>query len=165
MVTNANTIFPIIIDDGLLLDPLTGVGDSLLSVLETANNSVRVMLREFALSPEFAVKMELAFGPEVNVSQLQAAWIAEDFSMLPKIDVRSRWDINGANGAYTAALDKIFISEEFLYQNADNVDAIASVMLEEIGHAVDVRLNESDGLGNEGAIFSASVRGEPLTAQ
>jgi RHS repeat-associated protein len=109
--------------------------------------------------------MELAFGQGVNVSELQAAWAAGDFRGLPKIEVRSRSDINGAYGAYAAALDTIFISEEFLNQNAGNVDAIASVLLEEIGHAVDGRLNESDSLGDEGAIFSALVRGETLSAQ
>jgi hypothetical protein len=63
--------------------------------------------------------------------------------------------LNGANGAYAAALDRIFISEEFLNQNAGNVGASAEgaapltarVILEEIGHAVDGRLNESDSPG------------------
>jgi hypothetical protein len=161
-----NKIVPIIIDEGLLLDSLTEGGGSLLSVLEIANNSVRGRLRDFAQSPDFAAKMELAFGQGVNVSSLQAAWAAGDFTMLPQIEVRSRWDINGANGAYAAAIDTIFISEEFLNQNAGNVDAMtASVILEEIGHAVDARLNQSDSPGDEGAIFSALVRGETLSAQ
>jgi hypothetical protein len=109
--------------------------------------------------------MELAFGQGVNVSSLQAAWAAGDFTMLPQIQVRSHSDINGAYGAYAAAIDRIFISEEFLNQNAGNVEAIASVILEEIGHAVDGRLNESDSIGDEGAIFSALVRGETLNPQ
>jgi hypothetical protein len=160
-----NILVPIITDDALLFDPLIDRGGSLLSVLETAWNSVTEMLRDFAQSPDFAAKMALAFGQGVNVSPLQAAWAAGDFSMLPRIEVRTAKRINGANGAYAAALDTIFISEEFLNQNAGNVDAIASVILEEIGHAVDGRLNESDSLGDEGAIFSALVRGETLNPQ
>jgi hypothetical protein len=109
--------------------------------------------------------MELAFGQGVNVSSLQAAWAAGDFTMLPQIQVRSHSDINGAYGAYAAAIDIIFISEKFLSENAGNLDAIASVILEEIGHAVDGRLNQSDSLGDEGAIFSALVRGETLNPQ
>ena len=160
-----NDIFPVIIDEGLLLDPITGVGDNLLSILATANNLARDMLRDFAQSPDFAAKMELAFGQGINVSPLQSAWMAGNFSMLPQIEVRSRSEINGANGAYAAALDTIFISKEFLEQNAGNLDAIASVILEENGHAVDARLNELDSLGDEGATFSALVRGENLTSQ
>jgi hypothetical protein len=112
--------------------------------------------------------MELAFGQDVNVSELQTAWAAGDCSKLPRIEVRSRSHLNGANGAYAAALDRIFISEEFLNQNAGNMGAAsltARVILEEIGHAVDGRLNESDSPGDEGAIFAALVLGESLDAK
>jgi hypothetical protein len=55
-------------------------------------------------------------------------------------------------GLMPQPFDRIFISEEFLNQNASNVGASAEgaapltarVILEEIGHAVDGRLNESD---------------------
>ncbi|MFM6663384.1 MAG: Calx-beta domain-containing protein [Microcystis panniformis] len=164
----SNTLVPIIIDEGLLLDSLTGVGGSLFYVLETAWSSVTELLRDFARSPEFAAKMKLAFGQDVNVSELQTAWAAGDFSKLPQIEVRLRSHLNGANGAYAAAIDRIFISEEFLNQNAGNMGAAsltASVILEEIGHAVDGRLNESDSPGDEGAIFAALVLGESLDAK
>ena len=158
-------IFPITIDDSLLLDRLSGVEDDLWLVLTTANNLVIDILRNFALSPDFATKMELVFGQGVNVAPLQTAWIAGDFTMLPQIEVLSSWELNGANGAYAVELDRIFISQDFLNQNAGNADAIVSVILEEIGHAVDARLNESDSLGDEGAIFSALVQGETLCSQ
>jgi Ca2+-binding RTX toxin-like protein len=156
-----NILFPLITDDVLLTD----WEDGLWSILEVAQVSVKRLLQDFAQSPEFATQMKLAFGQEVNVSELQESWTAGDFSALPQIEVRSRWDINGANGAYAAAIDRIFISEEFLRQNAGNLDAIARLVLEEVGHAVDTRLNESDSLGDEGAIFSAVVRGETLSSQ
>jgi hypothetical protein len=73
----SSTLVPIIIDEGLLLDSLPGVGGSLLYVLETAWSSVTELLRDFAQSPEFAAKMELAFGQDVNVSELQTAWQQE----------------------------------------------------------------------------------------
>ena len=164
----SSTLVSIIIDEGLLLDSLPRVGGSLFYVLETAWSSVTERLRDFARSPEFAAKMELAFGQDVNVSELQTAWAAGDFSKLPRIEVRLRSHLNGANGAYAAALDRIFISEEFLNQNAGNMGAAsltARVILEEIGHAVDGRLNESDSPGDEGAIFAALVLGESLDAK
>jgi len=157
----SSILFPTITDDVLLTD----WEDSLWSILEVAQVSVKRLLQDFAQSPEFAAQMKLAFGQEVDVSELQETWTAGDFSALPQIEVRSRWDINGANGAYAAVIDRIFISEEFLHQNANNLDAIARLILEEMGHAVDTRLNESDSLGDEGAIFSAVVWGETLSSQ
>ncbi|MEO1401710.1 MAG: Ig-like domain-containing protein [Cyanobacteria bacterium J06635_1] len=41
-------------------------------------------------------------------------------------------------------------------------DQIAAVLLEEIGHGLDARLNHTDSPGDEGAIFSAIVRGVEL---
>jgi hypothetical protein len=43
-----------------------------------------------------------------------------------------------------------------------NPEAIAAVLLEEIGHFVDSKINFSDAPGDEGAIFSALVRGVEL---
>jgi hypothetical protein len=161
------TITPVstITNDDLRLARFSGVEDSLLSVLATANNLVTEELQEFAQSPDFATKMELAFGPDINISPLQAAWAAGDFSGLPQIEVRSRTDINGANGAYAAELDMIFISREFLEQNAGNVESVASLLLQEIGHWVDAHINEEDSPSDEGAIFAALVQGETLSAE
>lgn len=139
--------------------------ESNLLSLQEAQSLARQKLQALAQSSDFSAKMKVAFGETVDVTELQAAWAVGDFTALPLIEVRSRSDINGANGAYAKAIDTIFISQEFLNQNAGNVDAIASVVLEEIGHAIDVLLNSGDSLGDEGAIFSALVRGETLTAQ
>lgn len=71
-----NLIVPITVSDALLSDHRTGGEDSLFYVLETAQNSVAEILRDFAQSPEFAAKMELAFGQGVKLSELQEAWAA-----------------------------------------------------------------------------------------
>jgi hypothetical protein len=39
------------------------------------------------------------------------------------------------------------------------VSTIAAVLLEEIGHFVDSKINLADTPGDEGAVFSAIVRG------
>jgi len=44
-----------------------------------------------------------------------------------------------------------------------DLGAIADVLREEIGHSVDVRLNVTDSLGDEGAIFGAVVQGKVLS--
>jgi RHS repeat-associated protein len=133
--------------------------------LQEAESLARQKLQAFARSSDFSVKMKVAFGEEIDLTKFQTGWAARDFSALPRIEVRSHSDINGANGAYARAIDTIFISQEFLNQNAGNVDAIASVLLEEIGHAVDAALNSTDSPGDEGAIFSALVQGKRLSPE
>jgi VCBS repeat-containing protein len=112
--------------------------------------------------------MQLAFGDSFNAGValgLAEDWAKGDFSNLPKFEIHSKDEINGANGAFAAATNTIYLSREFLRQNANNLEAVTSVLLEEIGHAVDARLNPEDSSGDEGAIFSALVRGETLTPQ
>ena len=68
----------------------------------------------------------------------------------------------GLHGAYTHSSQD---SKERIYLNADwlgvaDKKALQSVLLEEIGHAIDYRLNGyKDTPGDEGAVFSALVRG------
>jgi Ca2+-binding RTX toxin-like protein len=159
---NTNKIGTLLLGDRLTLNRPFEIESDLL-ILQKAESLALQKLQNLASSPDFSAKMKVAFGEEIDVTELQAAWAAGDFSRLPAIEVRSRSDINGANGAYAAAIDTIFISQEFLNRNASNVDAIASVVLEEIGHAIDAWLNSDDSIGDEGAIFSALVRGETLT--
>ena len=68
----------------------------------------------------------------------------------------------GLHGAYTHADTK---GEERIYLNADWLNSasateVETVLLEELGHAIDHRLNgNNDSAGDEGAIFSALIRG------
>jgi hypothetical protein len=158
-----NILVPIITDDALLFDPLIG-GGSLLSVLETVIISVKEKLRYFAQSPDFQVKMELAFGQGIEIAQLQDAWERGEV-VFPPIEIRPALEINGANGAFSAATNRIYLSREYLLQNAFDLQAIADVLLEEIGHYVDAQINEVDAPGDEGAIFAAVVKGENLSSQ
>ena len=77
--------------------------------------------------------------------------------------VVSSAEIGGADGAFAAATDTIYLSQEFLAENAMNPAAVADVLLEEIGHSVDARLNVTDAPGDEGAIFAAVVQGKELS--
>ena len=68
----------------------------------------------------------------------------------------------GINGAYTSASPE---GGEAIYLNADWLQTataadIEAVLLEELGHAIDTRLNgAADTAGDEGEIFSALLRG------
>ncbi|MHC5825090.1 MAG: calcium-binding protein, partial [Nostoc sp.] len=122
-------------------------------------------LGNFASEPDFGQKMATAFGEGANVDSLRTAWSANDFSNFPEIEVRHAADINGANGAFAAATNKIYLSQEFINSNTSQPHAIANVLLEEFGHWVDSRINLADTPGDKGEIFSAFVRGESFNQQ
>ena len=123
-------------------------------------------LSKFAAGPDFVAKMNLAFGENWDAAGAKAlaeGWFNGDFSDIPPVKVVSSAEIAGANGAFAAATDTIYLSKEFLTENAMNPAAVADVLLEEIGHSVDARLNVTDSPGDEGAIFAAGVQGKELS--
>lgn len=123
-------------------------------------------LSKFAADPDFAAKLNVPFGENWDAAAaktLAEAWFKGDFSDIPPVKVVSSAEIGGANGAFAAATDTIYLSREFLAGNAANPAAVADVLLEEIGHSVDARLNVTDSPGDEGAIFSRVVQGKELT--
>ncbi|MCP9833044.1 MULTISPECIES: FG-GAP-like repeat-containing protein [unclassified Cyanobium] len=77
-------------------------------------------------------------------------------------------ELPGLNGAYTANApgggERIYLNSTWL--QAASAAQIEAVLLEELGHAIDTRLNGSaDSPGDEGARFSALLRGlQPSSA-
>jgi hypothetical protein len=123
-------------------------------------------LSKFAVGPDFVAKINLAFGENWDAAGAKAlaeGWFNGNFSDIPSVKVVSSAEIGGANGAFAAATDTIYLSKEFLSENAINPAAVADVLLEEIGHSVDARLNVTDSPGDEGAIFSRVVQGQDLS--
>ncbi|MTJ10489.1 hypothetical protein, partial [Anabaena sp. UHCC 0204] len=133
--------------------------DDLLGVVQTATRSAEKQLQQFAQSPDFCGKMILAFG--TSPAGLQGTW-ANGVVILPTIEIRSSSEINGANGAFAGATNTIYLAQEFLIANVNNLDAVVGVLLEEYGHFVDYSINKTDSPGDEGAIFSALVQGKSL---
>ncbi|BDA73778.1 hypothetical protein CAL7716_079440 [Calothrix sp. PCC 7716] len=149
----------------LLVESSLIIESTVLNCLEQALVLVQQGLQAFASKPDFVQKIVVAFGEGIEVDSLKAAWLARDYSIVPVIEIRNAADINGANGAYEAATNRIYLSREYLQANQGNIESIAELLLEEIGHRVDSIFNHSDSAGDEGAIFSALVRGESLSSE
>ncbi|MCC3508927.1 MAG: hypothetical protein JGK29_07285 [Microcoleus sp. PH2017_17_BER_D_A] len=133
-------------------------------ILSTGLQSAIAQLKKFVNEPAFSEKMTIAFGERIDLES--ATSLIQNLSngqFSPQIEILSLKDINGNNGAFDVLTNTIYISEDFLLQNANNPDAIASVLLEEIGHSIDFRVNAIDAVGDEGEIFSALVRGTTLS--
>ena len=125
-------------------------------------------LQRFASDPKLNEKLKLTFGSDYNVQTAQTIldnWLIGDFSTLPPIELVERGDIAGANGAFAAATNKIYLSKDILTGDITNTEAIKDVLLEEIGHSIDAQVNAVDAAGDEGAIFATTVQGKVLTSE
>jgi hypothetical protein len=129
-----------------------------------AMSEVHGDLSKFAVGPDFVDGINLAFGENWDAAGAKAlaeGWYKGDFSDNPSVKVVSSAEIAGANGAFAEATDTIYLSRELVA--GGNLTAVADVLLEEIGHSVDARLNVTDSPGDEGAIFAAVVQGKELS--
>jgi Ca2+-binding RTX toxin-like protein len=154
-----------LLGNDLTVDSFLAVDSGLLELLEQTVALAQEQLGIFANDPEFAEKMTMAFGDRINPGELQAKWQVGDLSSFPALEILAANELNGANGTYAAATSRIYLSAEFLQAHLANPEDAVGVLLEEIGHGVDALLNQQDSAGDEGAIFSALVRGESLTAE
>jgi len=133
-------------------------------ILATSLQTAIGQLKKFVIDPVFSDKMTISFGSAIDLEG--AKYLIQELAngqSLPQIEILSAKDINGYNGGFDVLTNTVYISEDFLLQNANNPDAISSVILEEIGHFVDARVNAIDSVGDEGEIFSALVRGTNLS--
>jgi Ca2+-binding RTX toxin-like protein len=128
--------------------------------------TVQNQLAHFAAQSNFDAIMSTAFGSRLNRGKLQGLrqqWLSGNFSIIPDVQVLSQGELVGANGAYAASLDKIFLSADFLA--SASASQVTAVLLEEVGHRIDQWLNNGvDSAGDEGEIFSRLVNGETLSS-
>ncbi|HEY9761008.1 MAG TPA: hypothetical protein V6D07_00710, partial [Trichocoleus sp.] len=121
-------------------------------------------LQSFAQSENFWSIFESVFGTAYDRAQaeaIQLAWQTGDFSLLPEIQVLDSASMPGILGGFSAETGKIYINADFLA--TATTDQIAAVLLEEIGHSLDSRINTTDTLGDEGELFANRVLGVALT--
>ncbi|NER82200.1 MAG: hypothetical protein F6K42_22090, partial [Leptolyngbya sp. SIO1D8] len=123
------------------------------------------VLKNFAAKTSFLENLYQIFGTELSVTtalDLQNQWLNTDFDNIPKVEVRTREELQGAFGAYANSTNKIYINQEFLGSAPQN--QIVAVLLEEIGHSIDAQLNRQDTPGDEGEVFAELVRGNTLSS-
>ena len=128
------------------------------SILKTA----LAKLRKFAGRTDFDISLQKIFGVTgEDTVLLKQAWLNGNFSTLPNLQIIPSSQINNARGAFAAATNTLYLSDE-LIKTAD-LNAITAVFLEEYGHYLDSILNYQDTAGDEGEYFAAVVMGEDLS--
>ncbi|QSV67956.1 MAG: hypothetical protein HEQ12_14230 [Aphanizomenon flos-aquae DEX188] len=138
------------------------------TILKQVLDNTSEYLSQFRFDAGYTQKLETAFGNDFNRSvanQIFDKLAQGDFSGIPTIEIVNRNDINGANGAFAIATGKIYLAADFISQNAQNVNAVVDVLLEEVGHFVDSQINTADTAGDEGDIFARLVQGESISQQ
>ncbi len=128
------------------------------SILKTA----LAKLRKFAGRTDFDISLQKIFGVTgEDTVLLKRDWLTGNFSTLPNLQIIPSSQINNARGAFAAATNTLYLSEE-LIKTAD-LNTITAVFLEEYGHYLDSILNYQDTAGDEGEYFAAVVMGEDLS--
>ncbi|BAY64503.1 hypothetical protein NIES22_46010 [Calothrix brevissima NIES-22] len=140
----------------------------LVDILNVVQNNAYGYLSKFRDDAGYTQKLKTAFGNKFNrkvANHLFDGFAEGNFSAFPTVEIVNRNDINGANGAFSITTGKIYLAAEFISQNANNRQAITNVLLEEIGHSIDAKINKKDAAGDEGDIFSRLVQDKSISQQ
>ena len=137
------------------------ITSSLTSILKKSSFLAKELLSSYSNQSNSLNSLNIAFGNNTDTDRFFTEWRTGNI-YFPTIEVVTASTINGANGAYARETNKIYLAQEFLLTHQQEIDVIAAVLLEEYGHYLDSELNPVDSHGDEGAIFSALVRGEEL---
>ena len=115
-------------------------------------------LRDWAHRPDAATDLREIFGAENHQSAALLHQIHQgDFSWIPGVEILPSTLLEQAYGAYARETGTIYLASDC------PADLKESVLLEEIGHHIDALFNATETPGDEGALFSAAVRGITLS--
>ncbi|WP_017292639.1 hypothetical protein [Geminocystis herdmanii] len=132
-----------------------------------AQTQAEALLLKASLNPSLDTTLTTAFGDNYNVTvanNIFSSWSNGNFSNLPKIEILSPTEINGAQGAYSATNNTIYLSSSLI--ESQSLKQIRNVLLEEYGHFIDAQINDTDTPGDEGEIWRNLVLNRKMsTAQ
>ena len=137
------------------------VNTTLNPILQTAIADVYDRLHSFGEDPLFTMNLVSIFGQ--NAVKIQPNQFLAIVNSLPALEIQTASNLQRALGAFSSQTNTIYLSDSLLSSNQSN--QLTAVLLEEIGHYLDSRLNKVDTKGDEGELFSAIVRGLNLSTE
>ncbi len=90
-------------------------------------------LTNFANLENFWTLFDTAFGSSYDfatAANLRSQWQAQDFSLLPTVEVINSDVLAGARGSYDGTTNRIYLAESFVTNGTP--EAIATVLLKQI---------------------------------
>jgi RTX calcium-binding nonapeptide repeat (4 copies) len=132
------------------------------SNLQQALQSAQTTLVQLAQRNDFWSVFTTCFGRDFN----RESAIAVRQQLLSKeylrpVQIVADADMGQALGAYAPATDTIYLQESLVASG--NIEAIGAILIEELGHSIDVRVNTQESPGDEGAIFRLFATGHRIT--
>ncbi len=160
---NAMSTYPAILSENYLFDTFN-FSESLSldpnGALNSAIGSVKNLLQNLSQdSSRFYNTLGQVLGSTFDVSLAESfriQWSSGDFSQIPTIKILDSGMAPGMLGAYARSTNNIYLAQSII--DAEQPNLISNILLEEIGHFLDAKLNVSDTPGDEGELFSAIVR-------
>jgi serralysin len=136
------------------------------AVLDGALNEALEAIGNWLRLPESSGDLVTAFGEQADIVGLRGVFgRLADGRNVPRIVVVDDEVLGGAAAAFDSVSRSIFVSERLLAIGASNTQLLTAVLLEELGHYADARVNSTDAPGDEGAIYAALVTGQELSAE
>ena len=138
----------------------------ILNIVTTVNQAIdatKDTLTGLLKNPQIDQIMGVSFGANYKQSftdNLLNNLAKNDFYKAPNIVLISDQTFNGA---YATQNNIIYLSQEFVANNLNNLGEIKGVLLEEFGHYIDAKINVQDSPGDEGDIFSRLVQGQSIS--
>ena len=102
-----------------------------------------------------------AFGSydKAAAEKIRQQTLRGDTSWLPEVKFVDASTLRGANGAFSAKENAIYLSRDL----RANPSLLAKTFSEEAGHHIDTRIRTSDAPGDEGELFRRLLHGESMT--
>jgi hypothetical protein len=167
MGTDQIAIDPIQVTSGAVVSPILPMspangqwGTIASDVFTNVNNSIQ----QFFSNSDYLTGLQTAFGTSINIEA--ATEIADRYRMggsieLPEFKILSSEVLGNIQGGFDTANNQIYLAQNLI--DTQNIESIAEVAIEEIGHYLDTKLNTQDAAGDEGQIFANLVKGMALT--
>jgi YD repeat-containing protein len=126
-------------------------------ILEKGIDFVKERLRLLQSDPTYAEQFRLIFGDAWSNDILDRLLSDIQTGQMPLLEVLEENQLQ-ALGAYSSTTNTIYISRKLLELAMQDSSVFVSVLLEELGHYIDNKLNASDSMGDEGQLFSLLVQ-------
>lgn len=128
------------------------------AAIELAKATASARITSFLQKSDAAA---LVFGASSGLDQLIADW-TQSGPDLDGISVIAAGDMDGADALYITEQDLILLSDAAV--ETASPERLVDLLVEEVGHRIDARVNATDTPGDEGKVFAAMVRGEDWSA-
>ena len=106
---------------------------------------------------DFWSRFDTAFGTNYD-----AQWLAGDFSLFPQIKVVSDTFLGNASAAYKTESNTVYLSDSVF--KTVTPSALNALILKEMGHFVEAKVNQSEYPGEAGKLFAQEGQGIGLSS-